>query len=132
MRKAAQISCLPVTRVSKKSDLSRARVVGVHVLAGRDDQGWGGRSGRVAWAESGRRDMRVSLGEAGLGVDRLECELEPLREGGAIARGWLVMAVCESMTLGWDAAGLVYVRVCDAATGLWPPGPSDGVELQQP
>jgi hypothetical protein len=75
--------------------------------------------------------MRVSLGEDGLGVEMLECEFEPLREGGAIARGWLVIAVWESMTLGWDAAGL-YVRVCDADACPWPPGPSDGVELQQP
>jgi hypothetical protein len=106
--------------------------VGVHVLPGRDDHGCGGRRGRVAWADSGRRDMRVSLGEDGLGVDILECEFDPLREGGAIGRGWLVIAVCESMTLGWEAAGFVYVRVCDAAAGLWPPGPFDDVELQQP
>lgn len=74
----------------------------------------------------------MSLGEEGLGVDTLDCEFEPLGEGGGIGRGWLVIAVWESMTLGWEAAGLEYVRVCDATAGPWPAGPSDGVELQQP
>lgn len=76
--------------------------------------------------------MRVPLGEDGLGVDRLECEFDSPREGGAIGRGWLVIAVCESMTLGWDAAGFVYVRVCGAVSACWPSGPSNGLELQQP
>jgi hypothetical protein len=54
----------------------------------------------VAWAESGRRDMRVSLGEAGLGVEGFEIEFDPDGDRGAIGRGWLVIAVCESITLG--------------------------------
>lgn len=86
-RRAAQISCLPVTRVSKKSARSVARLVGVHVRAGRDDHGCGGRRGCVACAERGRRDIRVPLGEAGLGVEDIEFEVDPDGDRGAIGRG---------------------------------------------
>jgi hypothetical protein len=72
----------------------------------------------VAWAESGRQDVRVSLGEAGLGVEGFEIEFDPDGDRGAIGRGWLVIAVCESITLGWEAAGFVYARVGGVAAAI--------------